>query len=520
MSEKIQNILIVGGGTAGWMAACILSKRIRDMKITLIESSDVPTVGVGEATIIRMARFLKEMGLGEKDWMTACNATYKEGIYFNGFHSKGTHYWHPFQSIGTDVTEMWLHRYHQERLEIDSYFEMCYSNTVRNGRNRINLENKVNFERIERIDYTYHLDAALFAQHLKQNIAKPAGVKHIVDNVTDVEMAENGWVAGIVTEGNGTLTADLYIDCSGFRSLLLQGKLEEKFVSYLDKLPNDRAIAMRMPYSDPNKEMHPFTSATALDAGWVWKIPLWHRLGTGYVYSSRYKTESEAEEELRRHLGEERVRDLPAHHIKMRIGRCERTWRHNVVAIGLAAGFVEPLESTGIELAQLGAQFLSESLLERPSNASICQRLYNAKMQSIYDEIADYIQLHYILTNREDTPYWRDQKYSEAPLRLDTLAKLVRRETSFANDEAGDVFSNTAWNCILIGMRKLPLHENMRPVDASRYREACKVLDDNFRAAKRQSVEISDGRKNPTQFEFLSKTVYQGVTRPEVQRFG
>lgn len=516
MSEKIQNILIVGGGTAGWMAACILGKRVPDMNITLIESSDVPTVGVGEATIVRMARFLSDMGLGEKDWMTACNATYKEGIFFSGFHSKGTHYWHPFQTVSTDVTDMWLHRYYQERLEVNSYFDMCYSNTVRNGRNRINLENKVNLDKIQQINYTYHLDAGRFAQHLKENIAKPAGVKHIVDNVIDVEMAENGWVAGIVTAGNGTLKADLYVDCTGFQSLLLQGKLKEEFVSYLDKLPNDRAIAMRVPYSDPNQEMHPFTSATALDAGWVWKIPLWHRLGTGYVYSSRYKTESEAEEELRRHLGEERVKDLQAHHIKMRIGRCARTWRHNVVAIGLAAGFVEPLESTGIELAQLGAEFLADSLLERPSNASICQRVYNAKMQVVYDEIADYIQLHYILTNREDTPYWYDQKYSDAPLRHETLAKLVRREVSFASDESGDVFSNTSWNCILIGMRKLPLRANMHRVDGSKYREACKAMDENFRASKRQSVEIYGGRKNPTHFEFLSSTVYQGAERPDV----
>jgi len=515
MSEKIQNILIVGGGTAGWMTACILAKRMQDMNITLIESSDVPTVGVGEATIIRMAGFLSEMGLGEKDWMTACNATYKEGIFFDGFHSKGTHYWHPFQVIKADVTDMWLHRYHQERLNADSYFDMCYSNTVRNGNNRINVENKVNFDAIQRINYTYHLDAGFFAQHLKENIAKPGGVKHIVDNVTDIEMTENGWVSGITTESNGTLEADLYIDCSGFRSLLLQDKLGEKFVSYLEKLPNDRAIAMRVPYADPDKEMHPFTSATALDAGWVWKIPLWHRLGTGYVYSGSHKTESEAEEELRTHLGEERVKDLPAHHIKMHIGRCARVWRHNVVAIGLAAGFVEPLESTGIELAQLGAELLSLSLLERPSLGPISQRIYNAKMQSIYDEIADYIQLHYILTNREDTPYWRDQKYTEADLREETLAKLLRREASFNNDESGDVFSNTAWNSILIGMRMLPIHENMHPVDTAKYRAASKAMDDNFRAAKRQSVAVSNGVKNPSHFEFLSNTVYKGVERPE-----
>lgn len=501
----------MGGGTSGWMTACLLSKRLNNVEITLIESSDIPTVGVGEATIIQMNYFLREMGLNERDWMPACNATYKEGIYFQDFYQKGAHYWHPFQVANLEVTDYWIHKYYRENLSVDSYFDYCYSNTVRNQNNRINLENKVNLDMVQNIDYTYHLDAGLFAQHLKSFIALPGGVNHIVDEVTEVNLDEDGSVSGVETGANGTLTADLYVDCSGFRSLLLGDKLNQPYLDYQNRIPNDRAIAVRVPYQDRDREMHPFTSATALDAGWVWNIPLWHRIGTGYVYSSAYKSEQEAEQELRLHLGEDRVADLPFHHIRMKIGKYQDSWTKNVVAIGLAAGFIEPLESTGIELAQLGADMLSLYLKNHCSNRSVSQQLYNIKMQSVYDEIADYIQLHYVLTDREDTDYWRDQKYSGTGMRQDVLARLSRRESSYSIDEAGDLFSNTAWNSILIGMRMLPLPDVFRHVDAGKFAVVNKAMEENLRKAKRQAVGISDGVKNPSHFEYLAETIYKNI---------
>nr|QZN83601.1 flavin-dependent halogenase [uncultured bacterium] len=514
MQGQIKNILIVGGGTAGWMTACMLSKRLDDINITLIESSDIPTVGVGEATIIQMNFFLREMGLTENDWMPSCNATYKEGIYFENFYRNGEHYWNPFQPLGVESTDYWIHKYYKENLSPDSYFDYCFSNTVRNSNNRIDLETKINQDQIRNVFYTYHLDASLFAQHLKAKVALPGGVKHIVDNVTEVNLAEDGSVSGIETGANGTLNADLYVDCSGFRSLLLGDKLGEPFIDYNDRLPNDRAIAIRMPYEDRDKEMHPYTSATALEAGWVWNIPLWHRIGTGYVYSSQYKSEDDAEFEFRQHLGEDRVKDLQAHHIKMRIGKYECPWKKNVVGIGLAGGFVEPLESTGIELAQLGAGFLSWYLKKSPTNRAISQKLYNAKMQSVYDEVSDYIQLHYVLTDREDTEYWRDQKYTEADIRTSVLHKLTRRDASFSFDETGDVFSNTAWNALLIGMRQIPVHDifsRSRPIDPNKFAMANKAMEDNYRKAKQQAVAVSGGVKNPTHHEYLAKTVYKGI---------
>ena len=296
--------------------------------------------------------------------------------------------------------------------------------------------------------------------------------------------------------------------------MLLNGAMKQPFIDFNDRLPNDRAIAIRMPYQDRDKEMHPYTSATALDAGWVWNIPLWHRIGTGYVYSSQYKSEDDAELEFRQHLGEDRVKDLNAHHIRMRIGKYEQTWTKNVVGIGLAGGFVEPLESTGIELAQLGAGFLSWLLKKNPSNRAISQHIYNAKMQSVYDEVSEYIRLHYILTNREDTDYWRDQKYSDTEIPFNIIAKLTRREATFSNNETGDVFSNTAWNVLLIGMRHIPLAEifnRSRPIDPKKYAMANKAMVANLQKAKK---EAAIDPKNPTHHEYLSKTVYKGREIP------
>ena len=508
MTDNIENVLIVGGGTAGWMTACILCKRLKHLNITLIESSDIPVVGVGEATIIHMTEFLKEMGLGEKDWMRQCNATYKESIYFENFYAKGHHYWHPFLRIHPEVSDYWVYKYRKENINPDSYFDYCYDTTVLNANNKINLENKINFHSIKKINYTYHLDAAAFGQFLKNHIALKNGVKHIVDDVLDVTLKLNGFVDHIVTRNSGNLSADLFIDCTGFSSLLLGKALQDEFDSYLEKVPNDKAIAVRMPYVDKDKEMHPFTTATALEAGWVWNIPLWSRLGTGYVYSSAYTSKDQAELELRQYLGEQRVKDLAFHHINMRIGRYKNPWTKNVVAIGLSAGFIEPLESTGIELAQGGAQLL-EPYLQTSPNSFVSRVSYNEKMKHVYDEIVDYIQLHYILTNREDTPYWRDQKYEERPLSDRLRFDLLRHESSFNQQYDARIFLNTAWSSILIGMRRIPTLQDLTPINPAKFAEVNREMLAYYRSAKKRAADRVNGKKNPSHYEFLKNRVYK-----------
>ena len=500
---QIRNVVIVGGGTAGWMTASLLAKHL-DAQITLIESPDVPPVGVGEATIIHMTDFLKDMGLSERDWMRSCNATYKEGIRFEHFYERGARYWHPFQDAvdGPHITNFWIYRYLTDGLSEDSYFDLCYGNTVLNATNRIDADSKVNFETITDItQYTYQLEAVAFGQLLRDQIALPGGVVHIVDEVTDVTVAANGDVDHVVTRGHGDLTADLFVDCSGFRSLLLEQALGEAFVPFAE-LPNDRAIAVRLPYEDKERELHPYTTATALDAGWVWNIPLYSRIGVGYVYSSHYRSEREAEQELRAHLGEARVAELDFHHLRMRVGRHRRLWRNNVVAIGLAGGFVEPLESTGIELSQVGAELLLWALAARPDHGFVTRELYNHRMQGWYDEILDFLQLHYLLTNRDDSEYWRDQRYPDRPISDALREKLFSYRQGFAQPEDGNVFKHTSWHTLLIGMRYIPTLEQMGAPDPDDFAKMTAVMERHHEQA------LARSQSAPSHYQFLREHIY------------
>ncbi len=503
---EIRRVTIVGGGTSGWMTASLLAKHLGDaLEITLVESAAVPTVGVGEATIIHMTAFLKAMGLSERDWMRACNATYKEGIRFRDFYDVGHAYWHPFQDAvdGPHITNFWVYRHLTEGLSHDSYFELCYPNTVRNAANRVNEASKTNFDAVRDVaDYTYHLEATAFHALLRDRIALPLGVRHVVDDVTDVRVGPAGDVEAVVTRGHGELTADLFVDCTGFRSLLIEGALGEAFEDRTDVLPNDRAIAARVPYVDADDEMHPYTTATALDAGWAWHIPLHSRIGAGYVYASRYRSPDEAEAEFRRHLGEERVRDVEMHHIQMRVGHHRRAWVGNVVAIGLAMGFVEPLESTGIELSQIGAEYLLWALGIRRESSFVTRRLYNRAVIERYAEIIDFLQLHYALTNREDTEYWRDLKHREHAMRPGLEEKLIRYRRGFNEAEPAPVFKETSWHTLLVGYRFIPRLTDIgvpRAADLSRMRA---IMDESRRVAAEQAKAQASHRA------FLSEHIY------------
>jgi flavin-dependent dehydrogenase len=503
---EIRRIAIVGGGTSGWMTASLLAKQLGgDVEITLVESEGVPTVGVGEATIIHMTAFLKAMGLSERDWMRACNATYKEGIRFRGFYDRDQEYWHPFQDAvdGAHVTNFWVYRHLTEGLPVESYFERCYPNTVLNAANRVNEASKVNLDAVRDVaDYTYHLEASAFHRLLRDRIALPLGVRHLVDDVIDARVGADGNVEAVVTRGHGDLTADLFVDCTGFRSLLIEGALGEEFVDCRHILPNDRAIAARMPYVDPESELHPYTSATALEAGWVWHIPLFSRIGTGYVYSSRYRSPEEAESEFRAHLGEERARDLEMHHIQMRVGHHRRAWVGNVVAIGLAMGFVEPLESTGIELSQIGAEFLLWALAIRRESSFVTRTLYNRAVLERYAEILDFLQLHYALTVREDSEYWRDLKHHDHELRDGLTEKLIRYRRGFGEPEPAPVFKETSWHTLLVGFRYLPRLADIgqpRPADLSRMSA---IMDEAHRVATQRAATQGSHR------DFLRTHIY------------
>jgi tryptophan 6-halogenase len=429
---NVRKILIVGGGSSGWMIAAMLSSKLADTEVTLIEASDIPILGVGESTNATMKYFLRELGYDEGSFMRACDASFKIAIRFAGFKSRDGVFYHPFgrprtEKVGGDFQP-----------GVDDTF--VDSKAVKNGRL---------FSR--KGAYSYQLDAGLLAEYLKQGCLQK--IRHIVDRVEHVKIAESGGIAAVCTKSNGELAADLYIDCTGFRSALLGEALKEPFESCGHLLLNDRAVAAQVPYVDKERELVTHTNCAASSAGWIWSIPLWSRMGMGYVYSSRHISSDEAQNEFIRYLGEGRSANVRFNHLKIRTGRHTRAWVKNCVAIGVSFGFLEPLESTGLSLTQISILDLLEALRSRNSS-SVEREMFNVRQRRMFDSTRDFILAHYLLTSREDTPYWREVRNEiSVP---DSLAAVLQdarvRSYRSITDDAQRFYQKENWNCILSGM--------------------------------------------------------------------
>ncbi|QWF84490.1 Flavin-dependent tryptophan halogenase RebH [Amycolatopsis sp. CA-230715] len=413
------------------MAATYLRAAFADrLSITLVESDRVGTIGVGEATFSTIRHFFDYLGLAEEEWMPKCEATYKLGIRFENWRSPGSHFYHPFERVrtvdGFSLTDWWLHKKPSERFDEDCFliaalceakrsprypdgrlFEQEYKENGVSARYRTTLS-----EQDTQFPYAYHFDAALLAKYLSK-YGTDRGVRHVLDDVQDVVLDERGWISHIVTKEHGELHGDLFIDCTGFRGLLLNQALGEEFMSYQDSLPNDRAVALRVPADMAAEGIRPCTTATARDAGWIWTIPLFGRIGTGYVYAGDYLSPEQAEADLRAFVGP-RADDLEANHIRMRIGRSRNSWVRNCVAIGLSSGFVEPLESTGIFFIQNAIEQLVKHFPAAGWDESL-RTSYNRQVARVMDGVREFLVLHYYAAARADNQYWRDTKTRPLP---------------------------------------------------------------------------------------------------------
>ena len=425
-TSKVKNIVIVGGGSAGWMTASYLSKTHPAIDISLIESSDVPVIGVGEATIAHLSRFLHTLELKDSDWMPECNASYKYGIKFENWHEIGDTYWHPFEAIpyyrsSSHLASYWWYQNTKssDQFSRESMYSDCFLSTDIYKQNRIlrlpgaadfadNFVVTVGEDNVPvRVAYAYHFDASMFGQFLKTHVALANGVNHIVDDVVDVAVGDNGNISSITTKSGLKLSGDLFIDCTGFQSLLIGKTLQENYTSFSKTLFCNKAIAMQVPYIDRTKEMNPFTTATALSSGWVWDIPLKNRRGTGYVFCDAFLNTETAEREFRNFLGYDRVESLSSKLIDIKVGKYENLWVNNCIAIGLSSGFIEPLESTGLHFIHVANEKLSASLSGDFYNCGDVLA-FNRYMNLTMEEARDMISLHYGLTNREDSSFWRE----------------------------------------------------------------------------------------------------------------
>ena len=442
MSYSFENITIVGGGSSGWMTAATFARFFPDKNISIIESPDYPIVGVGESTLGHINRWMKLLDLRDSDFMKETDASYKMSIKFTDFYKKdsgGFHY--PFgkrQLCGDHFMEGFSSWFAKKALYPDTpvqdYARTYYLNMPLIENNRISNQlieyNDFNFD----WDTAYHFDATKFGQVLKKNYCLPRGVNLIQDSVEDVVVNDDG-IDHLILKSGSKHKADLYIDCTGFKSLLLSQTLKEEFVSFNDILPNNKAWAVHLPYIDKEKELECFTNSTALANGWCWNIPLWSRIGTGYVYSDKFISDEEALEEFKQYLmsdkvaiprSREEVDKLEYRPITMRVGIHKRTWVKNVVAIGLSAGFIEPLESNGLFTVHEFLIKLVKTLQRSDVYTKYDSDLYNLSVKEMFYEFSEFVSLHYSLSNRDDSKYWKYVTRNSNRLTDELMSRIVR----------------------------------------------------------------------------------------------
>jgi tryptophan halogenase len=413
MSAK--RVLIVGGGSAGWSAAAYLNAALnrdgeRTAEIALLESPDAPRIGVGEATIPNINHILSVIGIDEREFMTTVDATFKQSIrYVNWLENRGEFYHHPFSRYRRSPVDTSS----REWLMSDRSIPFMETVSVQPMICELGLApkalNGASFS--EPLVYAFHMNALRFADYLCEH-SKERGVTHYLDHMVDVEMADNGHIAAVVTQTGLRIEADLFIDSTGFSALLIEKKLGVWFTDCSQWLMCDRATTMHVPYEHHYPGyVRPYTSAAALSAGWAWEIPLQNTRSLGYVHSSAFIDDEQAERELRLFEGSH-ADGLPARIVQFRVGLREKAWAGNCIAIGLAGGFIEPLESTGLYLSHLASVMLAEHFPYDGDMAALATR-FNRIMANRYYEILDFINMHYCLTRRTDTPFWREVQRPE-----------------------------------------------------------------------------------------------------------
>jgi tryptophan halogenase len=454
---KTNKIIIVGGGSAGWMAAATLISQFPDKDITVIESPNIPTVGVGESTLGRINDWLELLGIKDEDFMPYTDASYKLSIRFEDFYKKddgGFHY--PFGTVVENeklgLKQLWFLKKHlQPETPITDYANSLFQNMALVNNNVLFKNKNKELDNFDFQQHTaYHFDATKFGLWLKDHYCKPRGVKHILEDVKTIETNEYG-----IISLNNIHKADMFIDCTGFKSMLLGDTLKEPFNSYNDLLPNNKAWATRVPYKNKENQLVPYTNCTAIENGWVWNIPSWERIGTGYVYSDKYVTDEEALNEFKKHLDKNGsdYSNSEFKNIKMRVGLHDRLFVKNVCAIGLSAGFIEPLESNGLLSVH---EFLINlvKVMKRGDKDTISQwdkDSFNLQCKKFFDSFAEFVAMHYALSHREDTKYWKDISnksfYNNAiceEIEGNIISKMISQ--AWYNSESGI-------HCISTGMR-------------------------------------------------------------------
>jgi hypothetical protein len=466
MRKGTKSIVILGGGTAGWMAANLMATywEDTDIEITLVESPDIGIIGVGEGSTPPLKLFFDIIGVEESDWMAQCDATYKVGITFRNWSTKPGYeeYFHPFQCQPDEITvPAFYHNSFLRRkgVDLDGHPSQFFIGWHLANKRLAPIPPR-NFP--FKMNYGYHFNSGLLGKFLQDWAAKK-GVKYRQATVTDVALDDEGYIDYLKTDSEDTIKADFYVDSTGFRSQLLQQALGVPFDGREDVLFNDSAVVFP---SDPDENPQPQTISTALKYGWAWKIPLTSRFGNGYVYSSKYVDDDDAELEFRRHLGIEDS-DIEARRLKFRVGRVREHWVKNCLAVGLSQGFIEPLEATALDMTQETVFRFVEAAIKGDMTDKYRDE-FNARITRRFDGIRDYIVCHYRINSRDDTQYWidngRNEMISQSLRELLTAWLQGRNITQEIERQKLDVyFPSMSWNCLLAGKGIYPTDEQVRP---------------------------------------------------------
>ncbi len=518
---RVRKLIIVGGGSSGWIAAAYLSKALNsNVAITLIESPTIGRIGVGEATIPTIKEELFDfLEIPEEEWMSECKASYKLGIRFQNWKRPasegGDHYYHNFGEIpsvkGVPLSHVWMYKHQLQGYAKPLDYSCYHASVISDARKSPRY-----MDGTKAVHYAYHFDALLIAEYLKKwSIER--GLTHITDDIVGTELDEGGDIQSLRGASGRKYEADLYVDCTGFAGLLIEKALGEPKINFHDCLLTDRAVAINIPSDSEVEGIRPYTSASAFSSGWTWEIPLYNRAGNGYVYSSAFQTADDAEREIRAWFGK-KAEKLDARHIKFVSGRRRRSWVKNCVSIGLSSSFLEPLESTGLYFVYAALYQLVAFFPNKVIDPALRNK-FNERVAYMVDDVRDFIVLHFCTSPRTDTPYWRaNQNELKLPDTLKEVLELQKagipiRKSYHSNNSLYDSFeagfdrfwTNSNFQSIFAGVNYLP----KQPMPLLRHRtdilfEAERVFEDLQRKTDQMMAQL------PTQYEYLTSLYAKG----------
>lgn len=467
-NEQTKNVVVVGGGTAGWIAASYLAKKLgshnkNSVNVTVIESPDIATIGVGEGTFPTIRATLQFLEISESEFLQKTDAAFKQAAKFSQWlYTPGTtdnrnYYYHLFDAPKGaptfDLSPYWLAKNSKEKCHFD---ESVSAQTVFCDNNL--SPKKITTKEFDGLNYAYHFDAVKFARFLREYATTKLGVKHLVGTVSEVKLDKDDYITSLISKEQGEICGDLFIDCTGFSALLIGKTYDVEFEDTSDILFVDNALTIQIPYENEDSPIATHTISTAHEAGWTWDIGLATRRGVGYVYSSKHTSHEKAEEVLRNYVGKA-AEGLSTRRIPMTTGYRKKQWHKNCVAIGLSAGFLEPLESTAIVMIELAAKYLSEEFPYTKQAMPIVEKKFNEVFVFRWETIVDFVKLHYVLNKREDSDFWKDNRKAESiptslQERLDKWALSPPTKNDFPS--IYDIFGLESNQFVLYGMEFYP----------------------------------------------------------------